>query len=453
MKILIQIGQLLLSLSILIILHELGHFLFARLFKTRVEKFYLFFDPWFSLFKLKKGDTEYGIGWLPLGGYVKISGMIDESMDKEAMKKPPQPYEFRTKPAWQRLLIMLGGVMVNLFLGFLIYSAILFVWGETYIPNKSLNDGIWVTDSIMLETGLRTGDKIISVNGKEPDFYREAIEEMLYGGEMLIERDGKDTTLTLATDFPGKLSDYRIHNKGPLILERQPFIIDAVPDTSLNENFFKPKDHVVSLNGEPLRYYDQVSERLMKYAGEKVSITVMRDDREITDSIEVSEQGKVEIVPGFLTDEELEKLGYYKLAKHTYTFFEAIPAGFHIAREELLRYIRQFKLILNPETGAYKAVGGFGAITSLFPPQWEWQMFWNITAFLSIMLAFLNILPIPALDGGHVTFLIYEMITGRKPGDKFMEYAQIVGMILLLGLLLFANGNDVYRWLQGLFGN
>ncbi len=453
MKILIQIGQLLLSLSILIILHELGHFLFARLFKTRVEKFYLFFDPWFSLFKVKKGDTEYGIGWLPLGGYVKISGMIDESMDKEAMKKPPQPYEFRTKPAWQRLLIMLGGVLVNLLLGFLIYSFILFVWGETYIPNKSLKDGIWVTDTIMLESGLRTGDRIISVNGKIPDFYRESIEEMLYGGEMVIQRDGRDTTLVLATDFPGKLSDYRIHNKGPLILERQPFIIRAVSDSSVNSNFFQPKDHVIAVNDTSLRYFDEVADRLLPYAGKKISITVMRDDTKITDSVWVSSEGKVEVEPGFLSDTELEKLGYYELAKHSYSFTQAIPAGFHKAREELVRYIRQFKLILNPETGAYKAVGGFAAITGLFPPEWRWEAFWNITAFLSIMLAFLNILPIPALDGGHVTFLIYEMITGRKPGEKFMEYAQIVGMILLLALLLFANGNDVYRWLQGLFGN
>jgi regulator of sigma E protease len=452
MKILIQVGQLLLSLSILIILHELGHFLFARLFKTRVEKFYLFFDPWFSLFKVKKGETEYGIGWLPLGGYVKISGMIDESMDKEAMKQPPQPYEFRTKPAWQRLLIMLGGVMVNLILGFLIFASILFIWGETYLPNKNLKDGIWVTDSIMLQTGLNTGDKIISVNGKEPDNYRGVIEEMLYGGSMLIERNGKDTTLMLANDFAGKLSDYRIHNEGPLFLARVPFIISEVPDTSLNIGIFKSKDQVIEIDGVHIKYFDQVESILDTLSGKTIPVVVLRDNEQIGVIATVSGRGKIEVGVGWLSLEQLEKLGVYELARKKYTFLQSIPAGFLRAKEELYSYIRQFKLILNPETGAYKAVGGFGAITNLFPPQWDWEVFWHITAFLSIMLAFLNILPIPALDGGHVTFLIYEMVTGRKPGDKFLEYAQIVGMVLLLFLLLYANGNDVYRWILRLIG-
>ncbi|MBN1597294.1 MAG: RIP metalloprotease RseP [Bacteroidales bacterium] len=447
MKIIIQLGQLLLSLSILIILHELGHFILARVFKVRVEKFYLFFDPWFSIFKLKRGETEYGIGWLPLGGYVKISGMIDESMDKEQLKKPPQPYEFRTKPAWQRLLIMLGGVMVNLILGFMIYSFILFIWGEKYLPNKSLTDGIWVTDSIMYETGLQTGDKIISVNGVEPDYYREVLEEMFYGGEMLIERNGKDTALIIAIDFPGKISDYRIHNKGPLILERQPYIISKVPDTSINADFFKSKDQVIAINEIPIKYYDQAEGLQKKYSGSRIKVTVIRNSEEISDSVLISDKGKFEVEWGYLTYEQLEKLGYYKLARHEYSFLQSIPAGFKKAKDNISSYLRQFKLIFDFKTGAYKGLGGFGAIGGLFPPVWDWQTFWEITAFLSLMLAVLNLLPIPALDGGHVTFLMFEMITGRKPGDKFLEYAQIAGMILLLFLLIYANGNDLYRWI------
>jgi regulator of sigma E protease len=454
MKILIQIGQLLLSLSILIILHELGHFLFARLFRTRVEKFYLFFDPWFSLFKVKKGDTEYGIGWLPLGGYVKISGMIDESMDKEQLKKPPQPYEFRSKPAWQRLLIMLGGVTVNLFLGVIIFTFILYIYGEKYLPNKNITDGLLINDSIMYEAGLRTGDKVISINGTEPVNYTDILEEMLYGGEMRIERNGKDTTILLAEDFAGQLADYRIHNDEILFYPRVPFIVAQVPDTSINANSgLKSLDRLVELDGIPIKYNDQVPPILDTIRSRTIPIVVEREGEKINLQVQISNKGHMEIsYPSLLTYDEMDKLGVYSFAKQEFTFLQSIPAGFQRAKNELLSYMRQFKLIFNFKTGAYKAVGGFGAITKLFPPQWYWEAFWTITAILSIMLAFINILPIPALDGGHVTFLMYEIITGRKPGDKFLEYAQLVGMAILIFLLLYANGNDVYRTILRFIG-
>jgi len=453
MKIIIQIGQLLLSLSILIILHELGHFIFARIFKTRVEKFYLFFNPWFSLFKVKKGETEYGIGWLPLGGYVKIAGMIDESMDREQLKQPPQPYEFRTKPTWQRLFIMLGGVLVNLILGFLIFAFILFTWGEKYLPNKNLTDGIWVIDSIMYETGLRTGDKIISVNNKEPESYVNILEEMLFGGTMHIVRSNRDTTLEIPQDFAGQLVDNSIHNRGFLIFPRIPFIISEVPDTSHNAGSgLEARDMIVQLNNIPVKYVDEVTSILNTIRGKTVPAVVDRKGGKHEFMVRVSDKGKLGVIYGFLDYDQLEKLGVYKFATHEYTFLQSIPAGFHRAKEELLSYIRQVGLIFNFKSGAYKGVGGFGAITNLFPPVWNWEAFWNITAFLSIMLAFLNVLPIPALDGGHVMFLIFEMVTGRKPGDKFLEYAQLIGMFFLIFLLLYANGNDVYRLILRLIG-
>lgn len=454
MKILIQIGQLLLSLSLLIILHELGHFIFARLFRTRVEKFYLFFDPWFSLFKLKKGDTEYGIGWLPLGGYVKISGMIDESMDKEALKKPPQPYEFRSKPSWQRLLIMLGGVTMNLLLGFVIFTFVLFTWGEKYLANENLTDGVWVVDSLVNEIGLQTGDKVISINDKIPEVYpQDVIKEMIFGGEMVIQRNGKDTTLLIPVDFAGQLADNRIHNKGILLYHRIPFFVSKVPDTSINaKSGLQAKDQILSISGLPTKYYDQAPPILDTLKGRTVPIVVNRKGEEIEYEVTISDEGKIEIEFGIPDYEQLEKLGYYTFVKKEYSFIQSIPAGFLRAKLELKDYLRQVRLVLNFDSGAHKGLGGFGAIGGLFPKQWHWETFWTLTALLSLMLAFLNILPIPALDGGHVTFLIFEMVTGRKPGEKFLEYAQIIGMILLLFLLLYVNGNDIYRGILRLMG-
>ncbi len=450
MGVVIQISQLLLSLSILIILHELGHFIFARIFHTRVEKFYLFFDPWFSLFKIKRGDTEYGIGWLPLGGYVKISGMIDESMDKEQMKQPPQPWEFRSKPTGQRLLIMLGGVMVNLILGFIIYAAVLYTWGEKFLPNRNLTNGIWCVDSIALDAGFRTGDKIISINGVEPQRYEDIYREVIFGGTVKVIRDNKTDSFTIPGDFIGKL----VEESGVMLFyPRVPFIIREVPDTSVNSQAgLKPKDQVMSVNGVPIRFYDEYLGLVDTLEPGPITAEVLRDGKTVPLALMLTPQKKLEVLTLIPTFEELDRLGLYKMETRTFSFAQAIPAGFRLAGDRLGFYIKQFKLIFDFKTGAYKGLGGFGTIGGLFPREWEWQSFWEITAFLSLILAFMNVLPIPGLDGGHVTFLLYEIVTRRKPSDKFMEYAQIVGMVIIIGLLIYANTNDILRWIERLVG-
>jgi regulator of sigma E protease len=448
MGIVIQIGQLLLSLSILIILHELGHFLFARLFTTRVEKFYLFFDPWFSLFKLKRGETEYGIGWLPLGGYVKISGMIDESMDKEQMKQPPQPWEFRSKPTGQRLMIMLGGVIVNLILGFIIYSAVLFTWGEKFLPNKNLADGIWCVDSIATNIGFRNGDKIISINNIEPQRFEDIYREIIFGGSVKVMRDNRVDSFMIPKDFIGSLVKER---KAMLFYPRVPFIIREIPDTSVNKSSgLHLKDQVISINQVPLKFYDEYLGIVDTLKPGKIAVEVLREGHRVPLTLTLTPEKKLEVL-SFIPDfNELEKLGLLKMETNTFSLFQAIPAGFKLAGDRLGFYIKQFKLIFDFKTGAYKGLGGFGSIGGLFPKVWEWESFWEITAFLSLILAFMNVLPIPALDGGHVMFLLYEMVTRRKPSEKFMEYAQIVGMVIILGLLIFANTNDILRWIERL---
>jgi regulator of sigma E protease len=450
MGVVIQIGQLLLSLSILIILHELGHFVFARLFNTRVEKFYLFFDPWFSLFKLKRGDTEYGIGWLPLGGYVKISGMIDESMDREQLKQPPQPWEFRSKPTGQRLLIMLGGVVVNLILGFIIYSAVLYTWGEKYLPARNLTDGIWCVDSIASDIGFRNGDKILSINQKEPESFEDIYQEIIFGGRVKVLRNNQVDSFMVPTDFIGNLVKER---RVMLFYPRVPFIVREIPDSSVNKGSgLQPKDQVVSINQVPVKYYDQYLTLVDTLKPGPVAVEVLRNGKRVPLSLTLSPQKKLEILTFIPDFDELEKLGVYQLKTNSFTFLQAIPAGFKLAGDRLSFYIRQFKLIFDFKSGAYKGLGGFGTIGGLFPKIWEWQSFWEITAFLSLILAFMNVLPIPALDGGHVMFLLYEMVTRRKPNEKFMEYAQIVGMVIILGLLIFANTNDILRWVERLMG-
>lgn len=446
MGVVIQISQLLLSLSLLVILHEMGHFVFARLFKTRVEKFYLFFDPWFSLFKIKRGDTEYGLGWLPLGGYVKISGMMDESMDKEALKQPPQPYEFRSKPAWQRLFIMLGGVLVNLILGFLLYSMVLFVWGEKYLPNKNLTDGIWCVDSIAQNIGFKNGDKILSVNDKPIIRFEDSFKEILFGGKVKVLRDSKETEFEVPGDFIKNL----IKNRNAILFyPRIPFLVKEIPDTSVNfHSGLHPKDQVIGVNGVMFRYYDEYMSLIDTIRAGGITLDVLRNNEKIKINATLTQEKKLNIFTLYPSLTDLEKMGYYKLETNTFSFFQSIPAGMKLAKEKLGFYIKQFKLIFNFETEAYKGLGGFGTIGGLFPKTWEWEVFWEITAFLSLILAFMNILPIPALDGGHVTFLFYEMVTGRKPNEKFLEYAQIAGMVLLFGLLIMANLNDIIYWLS-----
>ena len=435
----IKAGQLILCLSILVILHEMGHFLPAKWFKCRVEKFYLFFDPWFSLVKKKIGETEYGIGWLPLGGYVKISGMIDESMDKEQLKQPAQPWEFRSKPAWQRLIIMIGGVTVNLFLGFLLFGMILFVWGERRLPIDNLKYGI-ATNAISDSAGLKNGDQIVSIDGVPvKDFYNITTDIILDEAKTVqISRDGKDTSVNLPKGTIRRL----IKSKAQFVSPRCYAIVDTVfPEVAkftLGE--LKKGDRIIALNDKPITFYDDVRRERVHFKNQEVSLSVLRSTDTIIVKAKTDSIGSI----GFYSDGE-DLNGAYK---QKYGFFKSFPAGIRKGWRMLVMNVKNFKLLFtSDEVKTSESLGSFLSIGNMFAPKWDWEVFWSMTALLSIVLAFMNILPIPALDGGHVIFTLYEMITGRKPGDKFMEYAQMVGMILLLGLMAYALGLDFWRFL------
>ena len=446
--ILIQTVQFFLSLSLLIVLHELGHFIPAKIFKTRVEKFYLFFDVKFSLFKKKIGETVYGIGWLPLGGYVKISGMIDESMDTEQMKEEPKPWEFRSKPAWQRLIIMLGGVTVNFILAVIIYIGMAYAYGDQYIPMDSLRDGVWVTEKeIGDELGIQTGDKILAVDGNEIESFDNVFVELINGNNITIERDGQQIEKEIPIDFIATLLEDE--DKIRFLSFRVPFVVNKIPKSSHNKTAgFQRKDEFLSINGTEAIYRDQVMDLLEANKGNDVDVVVKREDGSRANVVaKVNDEGKLGLEVGGYTMQDLQEDGFFEIKTQKYSFTEAIPAGINKGVTTLSSYVKQLKKIFNPQTGAYKGVGGFAAIGSMFPGTWNWAAFWSTTALISIILAFMNILPIPALDGGHVMFLLYEMITGRKPSDKFLEYAQMIGFFLLIALLLFANGNDLYKWL------
>ena len=447
MEIAIKLSQFILSLSILIILHELGHFIPAKLFKTRVEKFYLFFDIKYSLLKKKIGETEYGIGWLPLGGYVKISGMIDESMDKEQMALPPQPWEFRSKPTWQRLIIMLGGVTVNFILAFLIYIGMAYAYGEQYIANSEVKDGIWITNPVVEKAGLKTGDKLVSIDGEKIERFFESNEKVLLSKEIVVLRDGKEVKI----HFPINFIDQLMQGKRASLLElRVPFVVMNTLDNSPNKTIVKPRDIITSFNGKPIKYADEIINAVGSLKGKTVPVLIKRDGKEIAANLKISDSAKLGIsYANRIPYDDLEKLGLYKISKEEYGFFESFPVGINKGFTQLSSYGKQLKAIFNPSTGAYKGVGGFAAIFNIFPNTWSWEAFWSITALLSIMLAVMNLLPIPALDGGHVMFLLYEMISGKKPSDKFLENAQMVGFVLLISLLLFANGNDIYKAILG----
>jgi len=446
MEIVIKLSQFLLSLSLLIILHELGHFIPAKLFKTRVEKFYLFFDVKYSLLKKKIGETEYGIGWLPLGGYVKISGMIDESMDKEQMALPPQPWEFRSKPAWQRLIIMLGGVTVNFILAFIIYIGMAFAYGDSYIANADMKDGLLIENQAMINAGFKSGDKIVAVDGEKiVRFDKEINSKVILAKQVVIERNGEQQTIKMPNDFVDQLSKFE---KVPLTTIRIPFVIGNVPDESLNKDL-KVKDILLSLNGQTTKYLDQAKIILENSKNKTISALVLRDQKQVGVNVKVNNEGKLGVQLGGLGLDSLEKLGYYKITHQKYSFLESIPFGIEKGKDQLVGYGKQLKMIFNPETKAYKQVGGFKAIFDIFPSTWSWEVFWSITAILSIMLAVMNLLPIPALDGGHVMFLLFEIVSGKKPSDKFLENAQMVGFVLLISLLLFANGNDIYKAIVG----
>ncbi|HLN74635.1 MAG TPA: RIP metalloprotease RseP [Prolixibacteraceae bacterium] len=436
--VLIKAAQLILSLSILVIIHEFGHFLFARLFKTRVEKFYLFFDPWFSLFKVKKGETEYGVGWLPLGGYVKISGMIDESMDKEAMKLPPQPYEFRSKKTWQRLLIMVGGVLMNFILAFIIYIGILYAYGEQYLPTENVKYGIEV-DAVGQQIGLQNGDKILSVGEhKVENFFKIVPAIMLDKASYVkVERDSQ----TVKVDISDEDIALLIKSKG-VISVRTPFnykVGDFLKNSPAKEAGLKKGDQILGMEHQTYAYNDQFKTALKQNIGKNVELNVLRGSDTINVSLTIPETGML----GIQLDQDFEKLFEFKTIK--YGLLESIPAGINKGFTTINEYLKSFALIFSPKTKAYESLGGFIAIGNIFPGMWNWYSFWNMTAFLSIILGVMNLLPIPALDGGHVMFLLFEMITGRKPGDKFLEYAQIAGMVLLFSLLIYANGNDLFK--------
>jgi regulator of sigma E protease len=436
MEIAVKIAQLLLSLTILVIFHELGHFVAARIFKTRVEKFYIFFNPWFSLYKFKWGETVYGLGWLPLGGYVKIAGMIDESMDTEQMKQPAQPWEFRSKPAWQRLIIMLGGVTVNLVLAGFIYVGILSYWGEQYIPNAEVKYGITV-DSLGYSMGLRNGDKVLSLDGKTVEAFTDIPKQIILEEVKVVtvERDSQRVDIRLPEWAVSRL----IQQKSPdFIGVRIPFYAAAFSPTSAAKAAgVMEGDHLVGINDSLYAYFDQFRAAIQTYKNQEVSVLAVREGDTLRIPVKVPAEGLIGIVPkgpsAFLQFKEKE-----------YSVVSAIPAGFAKAFESAGNYLKSIKLLFSQEK-AYESVGGFISIGNIFPPVWDWEAFWALTAFLSIMLAILNVLPIPALDGGHVMFLLYEIIFRRKPSDKFMEYAQIAGMVILFGLLIFANANDIIK--------
>jgi regulator of sigma E protease len=447
----LKAAQLLLSLSILVILHEFGHYITAKWFKCRVDKFYLFFDPYFSLFKKKIGETEYGIGWLPLGGYVKIAGMVDESMDKEQMKLPPQPWEFRSKPAWQRLIIMLGGVTVNVLLAFIIYAGILMVWGEKKIPNQSIKYGITFNDSLFNNLGFKNGDKVISVDGKAVNDFSDILKQVLIVDKIVtIEREGQQMQLDMPVDLIGKLVEKKKMAEGPLIAPRVPVVVLNVPDTSAAyKSGLRTGDKIITLDSLPVQFMDELKTVAENKKGKSAILKINRAGADTNLLVNISSTATIGFnALGSL--QQMDSMGFLKFEEKKYGFFEAFPAGVVRAGAELKFYIDQFKKILSPKTGAYKGVGGFKAMGSVFSgTQWDWEHFWTITAFFSIVLAFMNLLPIPALDGGHVLFTLGEMITGRKPSEKFLERAQVVGMIILLALMLYANGNDWFGWGRG----
>ena len=428
MDILIKALQFFLCFTILVGIHELGHFIMARVFRIRVEKFYIFFDPWFSLFKFRRGDTEYGLGWLPLGGYVKIAGMIDESMDKEQMKQPVKSDEFRAKPAWQRFLVMIAGVVMNVLLAIVIYCGICYVWGDSYLSNE---DARWGYN--FNETGHRLGFR----DGEPVDNIQTLLNGLLItkgDREVVVERDGEQVTLTLPLQ---ELIDMRRERAyEDLFTLRHPFLVDSVvvPGASA----LRHGDEIVAMEDSTGLEFPGYQALLKSHAGGEVRLAVKRAgcDSLLHFTLPVTAEGKLGVLA----------LAPYTLRTQEYTFWESIPAGFRKAGRMLSSYWEQLKLIVQPKTKLYEELGGFIAIGSIFPGSWNWEGFWLTTAFLSIMLAVMNILPIPGLDGGHAIFTFWEMLTGRKVSERVLETAQYVGLIIILALVLYANGNDIYRF-------
>ena len=433
----IKAGQLLLSLSILVVLHELGHFIPAKLFGTRVEKFYLFFDIKYSLFKKKVGETVYGIGWLPLGGYVKIAGMIDESFDKEQMSKPPQPWEFRSKPAWQRLIIMLGGVTVNLAVGFIIYMMVLFIWGKETLPQENIPLGMQPS-SVVQKIGFEKGDKIIDVDGKEIDNVLDINKMLLFRPieYVTVEKsNGSLSEILIPSDLGSEIvKSGQINSFIPIF----PAEIDSVvPDSPALNSGLESGDKILSVNDEIINDWGAFSDWLDNNSDDIINVVIERNNSNYTISIDRNDDGTIGVFPAFNFQSTNQELG----------LIESVIEGFDYGYWVLYEYVSGFQFLVTKE-GAQQ-LGGFGTIGNIFPAKWDWKGFWLSTALISIILAFMNVLPIPALDGGHVMFLIYEMVTGKKLSDKFMETATMIGFFLLIALVLYANGNDLFRFLNG----
>lgn len=435
MDILIKVAQLFLAFTILVGLHEFGHFIMARIFKIRVEKFYIFFDPWFSIFKFQYKDTEYGIGWLPLGGYVKISGMIDESMDTEQLKQPVQPWEFRSKPAWQRFMVMVAGVIMNILLALVIYCGISYTWGDSYLSNE---DALWgySFNEQGEKLGFRDGDRIVTIDGVAIDNIAEITTSLLItdkGRKVVVERNGAMQEIDLSLDQLIEMR--RTEQYRDLCVPIIPFKVDSVVAERSRLAGLRSGDQVVGLGD--LRTTDArlISAELKRIKGDTARLSVVRGGEELLVSVPVDADGMVGV-----------KLAPYPIRTRHYTLLESIPAGIKRCGDVIGSYWEQLKLIVQPKTKMYEELGGFIAIGSIFSAQWNWLDFWSKCAFLSIILAVMNILPIPGLDGGHALFTLWEMITGRKLSDRFLEVAQYIGLFLLLGLLIYANGNDIYRF-------
>ncbi len=444
----VQALQLLAALSLLILLHEFGHYFFARLFKTRVEKFYLFFDflfPFpgllnFALFKKKKGDTEYGLGWFPLGGYVKISGMVDESMDKDQMNEPPKPWEYRSKKAWQRLFIMLGGIIMNILVAIIIYIAIFGIWGEQYLPVEHVRYGI-SADSLAEKVGFRDGDKIISVGGKKVERFNEVMKEFIFQQADIfeVERNGQVVTVNVPEGTIRQIIQAR--KRRSFIDVRTPFLVGAVSKGSAAEKIgLRKGDSIVTLNNEPVAFFDQFEEVKQSYKGQNITLTVIRDHKQVDLPGELPETG----IFGFNPDIDPER--YFELRTIKYGLFASVGKGFTTTWSTFSAYWDQFRfLFTSKEVKASESLGGIVSFGQMFPPVFSWETFLHLTAFVSIILAFMNLLPIPGLDGGYVLFLLFELVSGRKVSDKVMERATTFGLILLLGLMLYANGLDIFR--------
>lgn len=429
--------QLILSLSLLVLVHEFGHFIFARLFKVRVEKFYLFFDPWFSLFKFKpkNSDTEYGIGWLPLGGYCKISGMIDESMDKEQMAQPAQPYEFRSKPAGQRLMIMVGGVLFNFILALFIYSMVLFAWGDTYLPLKNVKQGMDFSETF-INVGFRDGDILLRADDEELERYNEdCLRKVVEAHNVTVLRDGVETVIPIPDDMMQRV----LRDKQGFAAYRFPMVVKnlSADDMPAAQAGMQPGDSIVSINDVPVVTYYEAAAMLAENKSKEITLGYYRDRELRSASLVPDSLGRIGVGACLPTD-------LYQTETRTYGFLASFPAGVKLGINTLKGYVSDMQYVFTKEGAS--SLGGFATIGSIFPDTWNWRAFWMQTAFLSIILAFMNILPIPALDGGHVMFLLYEVIARRKPSDKFLEYAQMAGMAILFALLLYANGNDLFRF-------